>query len=102
MIRLVFNSLRAINKQQNVAFFSSEIEKEGGKRQMRCFNCGGTGHMSNSCTNEKMCMRCKKPGHSLKECTQPQTCFNCGQPGHVSRDCTSERKMKPRNNNYNN
>jgi cellular nucleic acid-binding protein len=98
MIRLVFNSLRIINRPQTLAFFSTEIENNGTKRPIKCYNCGGAGHMSKECPNEKVCMRCKKPGHTSKECTQPQTCFNCGQPGHMSKDCTSERKMRPRDN----
>ena len=38
---------------------------------VKCFNCGGLGHLSRDCKNEKRvitCYLCKRPGHMMSRC----------------------------------
>ncbi len=44
----------------------------------RCYNCGGSGHMSRDCPEPR----------------KEQSCYNCGKGGHMSRDCPEPRKER--------
>ena len=46
------------------------------RKDIRCINCGGTGHGWRACPNPELPAE-KRP------------CLSCGKPGHFSRDCTS-------------
>lgn len=41
---------------------------------MKCFACGGVGHLSRDCPNssttEKVCYKCQMPGHIQAQCPQ--------------------------------
>ena len=66
---------------------SSEDNK---KSNVKCFNCGLTGHMIKDCKKprEKPCGNCKQTGHSYRECPQPKKlCSKCLGFGHESGDC---------------
>ena len=55
--------------------------KGGGKgaRDVRCANCGKTGHMAADCRGEK------------RDFSQ-RPCYNCGKPGHVRASCPELKK----------
>jgi len=56
---------------------------------IRCFNCGGSGHMAHSCTQPRKrrpCFLCGGLGHERADCPNG-LCFKCRKPGHHMRDC---------------
>lgn len=79
-----FNTIKLLGRPTIPGFlFSSDVENEGSSRVVKCFNCGGTGHMSRECTQEKICRYCKNPGHDISACpSKPERkikCYNCQQ-----------------------
>lgn len=54
---------------------------------LRCFRCGGYGHMSQKCEGEKLnmsgkCLKCCEAGHNAKECQNNPRCYSCEKEGH--------------------
>ena len=64
-------------------WFKREAKTRGeppprGAGDLRCINCGGTGHGWRACTKPE-CPRELRP------------CLNCGKPGHMLRDCKAPK-----------
>ena len=55
-------------------------DKSNTERSVKCYICGGFGHISRDCPNET--------GNRGET-----TCYNCGKPGHIARDCPEERYL---------
>nr|AHH85786.1 gag protein [Human immunodeficiency virus] len=64
---------------------------KGGKRIVKCFNCGKEGHIAKNCRapRKKGCWKCGKEGHQMKDCTERQANFlgkiwpsHKGRPGN--------------------
>lgn len=55
---------------------------------LRCFNCQGFGHSTNTCRGVETCSRCSNIGHTFISCSLPIKCKNCsGDHTANSRDC---------------
>lgn len=52
-------------------------EQEGGS-QIRCFNCGTSGHQAKNCDKKSL----------------GKKCFNCNKFGHEAKDCEEKKKSK--------
>ena len=57
---------------------SANRGKEVAKPPVRCFNCGGTGHMASTCSQPR------RPFGS---------CYNCGKLGHFANQCNEPKKV---------
>jgi len=88
------------------ARFESREEKKrtGVSGQGRCFNCGGSGHLSGECPEAKRegkgCYTCGAADHLSRNCPEAagrakkaKCCYNCGATGHVTANCP---KPKPK------
>ena len=78
---------------------TDEVQKEKDKKTCRI--CGGVGHLSYVCPNNRSnikCYRCGGFGHKSFECYRGEQryggygydnvkCFNCGKFGHKSFEC---------------
>lgn len=67
-------------------YFEEEIP------QVICFNCGESGHMSNSCMNPVVrirCVYCGVRGHKAASCPEA-VCDSCGLIGHITGSCQLE------------
>ena len=56
---------------------------------MRCFKCGGKGHMARDCAappRPRACYLCAQLGHDSRDCPN-SLCWRCQRPGHMARDC---------------
>jgi cellular nucleic acid-binding protein len=66
-------------------YFDPDFE-EGG---VRCFKCGGRGHMARDCTNAatvRPCYLCAAFGHDSKDCPSA-VCWKCQRAGHQAKAC---------------
>ena len=80
----------------------AEKQKTGKSGEGRCFNCGGTGHLSAECPMpraqpaingaRKACYVCGSDAHLSRNCPKAAKkaksgCFICGSTAHLSREC---------------
>lgn len=73
-------------------YFDPDFE-EGG---IRCYKCGGSGHMARDCTaasKPRSCFLCAQFGHDSRDCPN-SLCWRCQQSGHIARDCPSKGNGK--------
>ena len=61
---------------------------------IRCYRCGGVGHIAKDCVNEPLkrcCFRCGESGHDSRSCTN-EVCYNCFETGHIASQCPNKRR----------
>ena len=61
---------------------------------IRCYRCGGVGHMAMECVNEPLqrcCFRCGETGHDSRNCKN-EVCYNCFETGHIAANCKQARR----------
>ena len=64
---------------------------KGGKSDSKGYkgNYKGDGKSNTKGNKEMKCFQCGKTGHIAKECRGREVCLKCGKPGHVSSTCPS-------------
>nr|APA29307.1 gag protein [Human immunodeficiency virus 1] len=75
----------------NTAIMMQKGNFKGGRRNIKCFNCGKEGHIAKNCRapRRKGCWKCGREGHQMKDCTERQANFlgkiwpsHKGRPGN--------------------
>jgi cellular nucleic acid-binding protein len=72
-------------------------------RRVRCYNCGGLGHVSYDCISprlDKACYNCGHVGHLAQDCrikgmSGGIVCYKCQRPGHIAKDCHFDQYAGP-------
>eukprot|EP00887_Chlorella_sp_A99_P004719 scaffold4.g4719.t1 len=81
-------------REEGPTYFDPDVEEAG----LRCFKCGGKGHMARDCTNpaarQRSCFLCAAFGHDSRDCPSA-LCWRCQRPGHMARDCPYGYRAAP-------
>nr|UYS98190.1 gag protein [Simian immunodeficiency virus] len=74
--RVLAEAMASANNAHGTAVFLQRGNgNKGGKRPLKCFNCGKEGHTARNCKapRRKGCWRCGQEGHQLRNCPATNT-----------------------------
>ena len=75
-----------------------EINQLGKGGGLKCYNCGGKGHLSKDCATPKGKGLTKGDGKGYPKGGkgEDRECYNCGKKGHLAKDCWAPKGGYPK------